>query len=319
MVMRYILISVVLFCSFFMDVKAQNVGDFLEGEANGIIFKFKLLEDGTLGLVGNNYEGEIIVPETICIDNVTYTVTALCGDEDGYYYAGDNVALAFNRTDKVTKVVLPETLVYIGGASFWKTPITELVIPNSVSYLGGFYDLDELREFVCPDSQETFERYTINKFDKLESVVFGKNLKKIDSPAFDYIPMLRKLKFQTEVPPVLIKDPFDQCGVWDLSKITAYVPKGCIDAYKKAWPDFEFTYKEYDMSSISVKDGNVGINVIGNIIEIVNTVDEVNYELYDLSGKMIAKGLGNTIKVCSSNPSLYILKIGNICYKVYIY
>lgn len=319
--MKYLLLSVLLFFGFTLNTNSQDIGDFIEAEANGIMFKFKLLNDGTLGLVGNDYKGDIIVPESIEYNGTRYVVTAICGDEKGDYNAGDNVALAFNRTTEVTSLSLPETITYIGDGAFRKTPIEQFVIPNSVVHVGNMFDLEELKEFVCPDSQEVFERYTINNFDKLESVVFGAGLKTIDTPAFDYVPMLKRMRFKTEEPPTLIKDPFDQCGIWDLSKITVYVPKGCIEKYKTAWPDFEFTYREYDPSGISSTDSDcIGFSVKNNIIELNNTKDCVDYELFDVSGKLLLKGVTcDIIEVPNTFHGLYVLRVLDKCEKIYIY
>lgn len=321
--MKYILLFFALSLGFSLNANSQETGDILTAEANGISFKFKLLNDGTLGLVGNDYSGNIVVPESVEIDGAPYIVTAICGenDDDEKYYAGDNIELAFAFSEKrECSIVLPETLVYIGEGAFFNAAVTELKIPNSVSYVGRMFDLDMLKTLVLPDSQEATVSYAINKFDSLESIVFGKNLKSIDTPLLVNTFNLKSLRFQTETPPVLIKDPFDQCGIWDLSKITVFVPKGCVNAYKEAWPDFEFTYKEYGTTGISSDDiDNIDIMVVDKVIYISNVSKPTEYELYDISGILVCRGnldCGDNTVYLSDNSSVFILKIGSVVYKV---
>ncbi|MCR4593397.1 MAG: leucine-rich repeat domain-containing protein [Bacteroidaceae bacterium] len=74
---------------------------------------------------GNNrssYTGDITIPATITVDEVTYNVTAI-----GEY--------AF-RSANITSLTLPEGLVTIDYKAIHKTGISQLTIPNSVTTLG---------------------------------------------------------------------------------------------------------------------------------------------------------------------------------------
>ena len=58
--------------------------------------RFRLLDDGTVGLVGNpdwRYTGDVVVPPAIQADGKAYRVTATCGggDDDDPYYEGTDV------------------------------------------------------------------------------------------------------------------------------------------------------------------------------------------------------------------------------------
>ena len=66
---------------------------------------------------------EVVIPATITVDKVTYSVTAI-GDK------------AFRKVGKLASITLSEGLLSIGSEALYKTGITELVIPNSVTTLG---------------------------------------------------------------------------------------------------------------------------------------------------------------------------------------
>ena len=70
------------------------------------------------------YAGDIVIPETITYDNVTYTVTSI----------GDG---AFNECKKITSVVIPNSVTSIGNNAFFNcTELTSITIPNSVTSIG---------------------------------------------------------------------------------------------------------------------------------------------------------------------------------------
>ena len=107
--------------------------------------RFRLLDDGTVGLVGNpdwRYTGDVVVPPAIQADGKAYRVTATCGggDDDDPYYEGTDATSAFNASsidsEGLRSITLPEGLLHIANFSFYNVPVKELKIPSTVETIG---------------------------------------------------------------------------------------------------------------------------------------------------------------------------------------
>ena len=98
--------------------------------------------------VFNNYDtsgiygGDIVIPETVIFNNVTYTVTSI----------GES---AFSRCTGLTSVAIPNSVTSIGGAAFYEcSGLTSVEIPNSVTSIGSsaFSRCSGLTSVVIPNS-----------------------------------------------------------------------------------------------------------------------------------------------------------------------
>ena len=294
--------------------------------------RFRLLDDGTVGLVGNpdwRYTGDVVVPPAIQADGKAYRVTATCGggDDNDPYYEGTDATSAFNASsidsEGLRSITLPEGLLHIANFSFYNVPIKELKIPSTVETIGQMSSMSELVSLEYPEKVTRVVAYGFYIFPKLETVVLGPNVNYIEEPAFINCGSLKRIYFKAEEPPVLEKDPFDQLGIWDLSKITAYVPKGCLEAYKEAWPDFEFTYVEVDYSGIDDVTGGDEVKATCTTqgMQLANVVGPLTVGLYDTLGRAIYTGTvdhDTTIPLELATSQIYILKTGNKCTKIIV-
>lgn len=78
----------------------------------------------------NEYSGDVVIPETVTYDNVTYNVTSI----------GDN---AFYECSGLTSVTIGNSVTSIGVCAFeYCSGLTSIEIPNSVTSIGSsaFYD-----------------------------------------------------------------------------------------------------------------------------------------------------------------------------------
>lgn len=83
----------------------------------------------------SKFDGIVNIPETVTIDNKTYSVTSIAGEV--FYYE-----------NKITSVTIPNTVTTIGSKAFQGcTGLTSITIPNSVTKLGwrAFYGCNGLR------------------------------------------------------------------------------------------------------------------------------------------------------------------------------
>ena len=298
--------------------------------------RYRLLEDGTLGVVSNPdwlYTGDVVVPAEVTIDGTTYSVTALCGGASGTYGEGSDATSAFNAssvdTANIKSITLPEGLVHIANSAFHTIPIKKLDIPSTVEYIGQMFNMTELTYLRYPDNVESVVANGIYRFSNLETVTFGPNLNKMESPAIVYCPKLRHIYIYAEEPPVMVNDPFQSIGFWDLAIVTVHVPKGCIDAYKEAWgwpDDFEFTFVEFDTESTGIDgvqsdDASADIRVWsdGSGIHVANVTAATPVSLHDILGRTIYSGTvfeDTTLPVDLKSGNIYILKTGNKCTKL---
>jgi hypothetical protein len=89
----------------------------------------------------DGYKGDIIIPETVVHESVSYRVTSI--EEN-----------AFANSD-LKSIVIPDTVTYIDGGAFEESHLTSVVIPDSVTMI----------------SSHTFE-----SCENLLSVVIGKGI-----------------------------------------------------------------------------------------------------------------------------------------------
>ena len=89
----------------------------------------------------DGYKGDIIIPEIVVHESVSYRVTSI--GEDAFAYSD------------LKSIVIPDTVTYIDGGAFEESHLTSVVIPDSVTMI----------------SSHTFE-----SCENLLSVVIGKGI-----------------------------------------------------------------------------------------------------------------------------------------------
>ena len=132
---------------------------------------YALNDDGTATLTGvdTTYHAALVIPETLTVDGVTYTVTAIGA------YALDSCSLesvtipatvehigqgAFQGVE-VSSVELPETATEVAPLAFAGSDIQTITLPESVTSIGegAFRDCANLRYVILPDSVKTIGDY----------------------------------------------------------------------------------------------------------------------------------------------------------------
>lgn len=112
---------------------------------NGI--KYRLNIDKTAEVLANDYSGDIIIPENVTYNDVTYRITSLengCFNDcsyltsislpDGITSLGKN---CFYSCDKLTSISLPEGLTSLGDNCFaYCYELTSISLPDGITSLG---------------------------------------------------------------------------------------------------------------------------------------------------------------------------------------
>ena len=74
----------------------------------------------------NEYSGDVVIPETVSYDGITYSVTSL----------GDG---CFKACSSLTSITIPNSVKSLGDYSFYGcSSLTSITIPNSVTSLGSY-------------------------------------------------------------------------------------------------------------------------------------------------------------------------------------
>ena len=171
----------------------------------------------------NTYSGNVVIPETVTHNGVTYTVTKV-----------DNVAF-FNCPD-LTSVVIPETVTAIGNTTFkWCTSLTKIVIPNSVTTIG---------------------LYAFQGCTALKDVIIGSGVTSIGSYAFNGCTALElgNITCLATTPPTIKSNTFDSDHYHGAN---LYVPRGCLADYEQAqyWSEFWDVYEFWSLDDALNEEG----------------------------------------------------------------
>lgn len=142
---------------------------------------YKSLSDNT-----DAYAGDLVVPETVTIEGVTYRVTGIG-------------QMAFYTSANLTSVTLPEGIVKIGQVAFGICPkLTTVHISSTVKEIGigAFYRCDALEgTLTLPEGITTIPKGTFESCTNLEAVVLPDTLTEIDEDAFKNCKSLKSITF----------------------------------------------------------------------------------------------------------------------------
>ncbi|MDE7417115.1 MAG: leucine-rich repeat domain-containing protein [Lachnospiraceae bacterium] len=178
------------------------------------IWSYRKEEDGTLTIT--NYKGtaiEVIVPERIgksvvtAIGKAAFTGQTYMKAEDRHRLS---VADRFNprvtdeqimQHQEITKIVLPETIQYIGAGAFDKMQsLKEIHIPKGVKEIGcsAFSGCRSLKRITIPDDIEKISACTFFRM-ALEEIVIPGKVREIEKMAFVQCNALKKITIPANV------------------------------------------------------------------------------------------------------------------------
>ena len=121
------------------------------------------------------YNGSIIIPKTVVLDNISYLVTSI----------GD---WAFCGSQRLTSVTIPNSVTSIGDWAFSGCSLTSVTIPNSVTSIGtcAFVGCSSLASVTIPNSVTAIGDGSFDGCEGLISITIPNSVTSIGSSAFKY-------------------------------------------------------------------------------------------------------------------------------------
>ena len=149
----------------------------------------------------NNYVGDVVIPQMVSYNGNEFSVTSL---DDG----------CFSNCSSLTSITLPKGITSVGDCCFYGcSSLTSITIPDGTTSLG----------------ERCFEGCK-----SLTSISFPSSLSVLYNNIFANTTQKRRIIIKNTIPPdIKISSIYSNLSPIN-SKYTLYVPKGTLDAYKKA-------------------------------------------------------------------------------------
>ena len=174
----------------------------------------------TAKVLKNDYSGDIVIPENVTYDNVTYKVISL-RDE------------CFDGCSSLTSISLPSGITSLGYGCFYGcSSLTSINLPSSITSLG---------------------ESCFSGCRSLTSIELPSNITSLGGDCFRYCISLTSMLCLAVEPPIYSpKQYHDPHVVYNTTRL--YVPKESIDKYKQnsAWNGAKGIYPLYPTSSVSL-------------------------------------------------------------------
>ena len=129
---------------------------------------------GNSGSSYNEYSGEVIIPENVTYNGVTYSVTSIGSS-------------AFYDCSSLTSITIPNSVTSIDSYAFSNcSSLTSITIPNSVTSIEdwAFSSCSSLTAITIPNSVTSIGSYAFSSCSSLTSVTIGDSVKSIEDHAF---------------------------------------------------------------------------------------------------------------------------------------
>ena len=237
-------------------------------EINGIYYDYDTTtKEATVTEKWGGYnDNHIVIPETITIDGVKYSITRI-----GSHAFRNSYMLTVTIPNSVTRieqeafsecgvlysVILGNNVTTIGDGAFaWCGHLQSINIPNSVTTIehAAFYE-SGLHYIIIPSNVTTIGSSAFAGCKELTTITFSNDAKSIEGEyPFHSCSSLKQINIPTCTPPSCSDELF--WGI-NLEKCVLNIPIGSEAAYRKAdvWKDFENMHERSKVNGIYYHHG----------------------------------------------------------------
>lgn len=167
----------------------------------------------------NNVSGDVVIPEEVIFEENKYIVTQID-------------SRAFWNSDKMTSIVIPESVETIGNMAFnGCSSLKTINIPQKVTKIGDgtFTGCKSLTSIMLPEKLTSIESYAFSDCSSLTSVTIPNNVASIGVCAFWHCGDMTDVFCYTDIIPSGFSSSF---GDDDISSITLHVHDYVIESFK---------------------------------------------------------------------------------------
>ena len=248
--MNTIIQKPVLTIAMLLTVLTASAYDF---EVDGIYYDITSMSDLEVGVTNNgsissvrpnnSYQGIVTIPPTVNYNNRTFTVTSILP-----YAMGAN-----NEGCEVTKVILPNTIQTIGSGAFERcSGLVDCNIPESVEVIEAYAFSRVGFTNVVLQNIKTIGKDSFESCPNLQQVVFGKNLARISSQAFNNCRKLTEVFYLGATVPDIASDAFTNAH----NGLEFYVPSSAKYGIGKEYLSFSTNSFDYTGTSHVIEWNN---------------------------------------------------------------
>ena len=187
-----------LILSVFFSISASAYDVELDGIYYNLIKETKTAE--VTCRYGNDYSGEIIIPESITFKDTEFSVSGI-----GEY--------AFNYCSNLTSVTIPNSVTSIGSCAFSDcSNLISVTIPNSVTSIGSYAFLacSNLISVIIPNSVTSIGDCVFHRCTSLTSITIPNSVTSIESGTFNLCTSLTSITIPSSVT-IIGDDAFLSC------------------------------------------------------------------------------------------------------------
>lgn len=157
------------------------------------------------------YTGDIVIPETITYEGITYRVTSI--GYMAFYLCGVNSVVlpnsivtidsrAFHDCYSLKSINIPRSVKTIGADAFYGCySLPSIEIPNSVTSIGSaaFWDCEQFTSFYIPYSVKAIANSTFNGCKRLNKIFIPNSVTSIGNQAFGGCYNLRSIEIPNSI------------------------------------------------------------------------------------------------------------------------